>query len=320
MPGHADILDQQDSLKGSFLRAVGLHLGIAAIVAGWSYFQLGGRVEKWGDPKSLGGGAVSITPVSIPLPPKEGRVNQVANDTQSQAGFFSLKPEPKKAVKIPEPDAIAIGKKKKDEKSCAGAGDYATRLPTPKENQVIQPYRAGTDVAHVRAGAGWGWRRFGLDQPVRCPIRLVRAALAGEGGAQLAFPRKPHARIQNRVSVLFEIRRDGSITNVRISQSSGNFSMDQSAQRAIIQSNPLPAISRRNTSGMSQLSSFGSVSNNNNEENYTHRRFATCSCDRCCSGCSGPHRCSNSRTGWEGLDGCARFPRCGGGSEPDGGL
>jgi protein TonB len=43
---------------------------------------------------------------------------------------------------------------------------------------------------------------------------------------------------------MFDIQRDGSIRNVRISQSSGNFAMDQSAQRAILMSNPLPALPR----------------------------------------------------------------------------
>jgi protein TonB len=52
------------------------------------------------------------------------------------------------------------------------------------------------------------------------------------------------SRLRNRVSVMFDIQRDGSIRNVRISQSSGNFAMDQSAQRAILMSNPLPALPR----------------------------------------------------------------------------
>jgi protein TonB len=52
------------------------------------------------------------------------------------------------------------------------------------------------------------------------------------------------ARIRNRVAVTFEIARNGSIRNVRVTQSSGNFAMDQSAQRAIMQSNPLPELPR----------------------------------------------------------------------------
>jgi protein TonB len=52
------------------------------------------------------------------------------------------------------------------------------------------------------------------------------------------------ARIRNKVAVMFEIMRDGSIRNVKVSQSSGNFALDQSAQRAILMSNPLPPLPR----------------------------------------------------------------------------
>jgi protein TonB len=52
------------------------------------------------------------------------------------------------------------------------------------------------------------------------------------------------AGIRNRVAVTFEILRNGSIRNVRVTQSSGNFAMDQSAQRAILMSSPLPELPR----------------------------------------------------------------------------
>jgi protein TonB len=42
--------------------------------------------------------------------------------------------------------------------------------------------------------------------------------------------------------VSFVINRDGSIKNVRITSSSGNLSWDNAGLRAIMSSNPLPAL------------------------------------------------------------------------------
>ena len=43
-------------------------------------------------------------------------------------------------------------------------------------------------------------------------------------------------------SVSFTVARDGSIHNVRITESSGNHSWDNAGLRAIMASNPLPAL------------------------------------------------------------------------------
>ena len=243
MPGHVDILDQKEPLGGPFLRSVGLHAGIVALVLGWSHFQLG-RVERWGDPKSLGGGAVSITPVSIPLPAREGVVNHVANDTESQVPA-PPKPEPKPAIKQPEPDAIAIkgrNQKQKPEARPPAPQKY-TNVPQPKENQLYS--RAGqalTSPLYAQAPGGGGvgsgsqspfGARFGWYE------QLLRERVARNWRSQ-----DLDARIRNRVAVTFDIMRDGTIGNVHVTTSSGNFQLDQSAQRAILQSNPLPALPR----------------------------------------------------------------------------
>ncbi len=42
--------------------------------------------------------------------------------------------------------------------------------------------------------------------------------------------------------VSFTIMRDGSVKNVRISQTSGDSSLDNSGLRAVLNSNPMPAL------------------------------------------------------------------------------
>jgi TonB family protein len=48
--------------------------------------------------------------------------------------------------------------------------------------------------------------------------------------------------VHNPVIVTFDILRNGSIQNARVTRSSGNFAADQSAQRAILMSNPFPPL------------------------------------------------------------------------------
>ena len=244
MAAHVDILDERDSARGAFLRSVGLHLALAGIIVAWSALKLSGRIERWGDPKALGGGSVAITPVnSIPMETRRGRVNPVANDTESQVPSAPVKPEPKRAP-VPEPDAIAI--KGRNAKKTAPKEQTArsyTPLAKPNPNQVYSSTgQALTTPMYSRAPGGGGvgsgagspfGQRFGWYE------QLLRERVASNWRSQ-----DLDSRIRNRVAVTFEIARNGQVRNVRVTQSSGNFAMDQSAQRAILMSNPLPELPR----------------------------------------------------------------------------
>src|SRR5262245_56662769 len=111
MQFHPDILDEHDPLRRSLLGSVGLHAGIALLATGYYWMGIGSSISRWGDPNSLGGGAVGITPVDkVPLPQRQGRLNPLANDTESQVPS-APKPEPKKS-QAPDPDAVALKTKK----------------------------------------------------------------------------------------------------------------------------------------------------------------------------------------------------------------
>ncbi len=52
----------------------------------------------------------------------------------------------------------------------------------------------------------------------------------------------PRIQTAPTVIVTFEIQRSGSITNVRVLQSSGNRALDYSAQRAVFEAGPFPPL------------------------------------------------------------------------------
>lgn len=245
MAGHVEVLDERESIRGAVLRSIGLHLGIAALAIGWAAVKDGGRIERWGDPNSLGGGAVGITPVAtIPLPQREGRINRVANDTESQVPAPPPKPQPKPAAPPkPAPDAIPLKSRSPQRTPAPQQERKYSSVPDPKPNQVYsRTGQALTSPMFSQAPGGGGvgsgstspfGNRFGWYE------QLLRERVARNWRSQ-----ELDARIQTKVAVTFEILRNGTVRNARVSQSSGNFAMDQSALRAILQSSPLPELPR----------------------------------------------------------------------------
>src|ERR1700679_2462726 len=126
MQQHADILDQQESLGGPFVQSLLLHAAIAgALIVSTITFAHSHQV--WGSTNTGAGTAVAINSVkTIPLPSRAGRINPVANDTESQVPQ-APKPEPKKQVQVPDADAIALKSR------------FAKKQPKPEVSQKWHP-------------------------------------------------------------------------------------------------------------------------------------------------------------------------------------
>src|ERR1700691_6292523 len=102
MQPHADILDQRESLGGPLVQSLLLHAAIAgALIVSSITFKH--SHEVWGSANTSAGTAVAINSVkSIPLPSRAGKINPVANDSESQVPEESApKPEPQKQVEAP---------------------------------------------------------------------------------------------------------------------------------------------------------------------------------------------------------------------------
>jgi periplasmic protein TonB len=191
----------------------------------------------------LGGGAVGITPVDkIPLPSRQGRVNPVANDTESQVPS-PPKPQPKKA-QTPDPDAIAL--KTKNARQAAKERESPQRytpLKDPKPNQVYSSTGQAVTSPMFSQAPGGGGVGSGSSSPFGYRLawyeQLLRDTVARNWRSQ-----ELDSSIRNKVAVTFDIMRDGTIKNIRVTTPSGNFALDQSAQRAILMSNPLRPLPR----------------------------------------------------------------------------
>src|SRR5208283_6226918 len=106
MPGHADILDQADSLNKPLLGSLALHAAIFATLLLWGVV-ISGHHESWGDVNSGGPGSIAINVVNkIPLPSRSGIVNPLANPTESAVPTPPPAAKAKKLAHAEEPDAI----------------------------------------------------------------------------------------------------------------------------------------------------------------------------------------------------------------------
>jgi periplasmic protein TonB len=233
---------ETDSLRPRLVRSAMVHaIGLLAL-AGYSYLQ--GRVDSFGDPNINGGGSVMIQPVnSIPIPSPRGPVQPVANDTQSQV------PEPPKPEKVkpqvkkpppPDPDAISLRSKKKDSpKKVEPAPTRVTKQPEPI-NQVYSQSGARTSspMFTVQGSGGVG---LGESNPFGNRFGYYAAAVRQQVArnwrtGDIALNTAPS------VIVTFDVKRDGSVSNVKVAQSSGNAQLDRSCQRAVIDASPLPPL------------------------------------------------------------------------------
>lgn len=249
MPSHADILDRPEPLSRPFWTSFTLHL---LVLGGLSAGALiNGNHLNMGSPTGGGIGGVMVNPVSsIPLPNRGGPENPVANDTKSQV---PTPPAPKEKVKpVPKakavlPDAIPLKSDK------APAKRQAEAQPQPQVNKYRdqQKYndsqlysspgqRLSSPMYQVPGGGG-----VGLGDS--SPFGEQFGAYANIIRDNIARNWRPVSAARTAgvpsVSVTFTIQRDGSVTNVKISRTSGIETMDFSAQRAVLDAKlpPLPA-------------------------------------------------------------------------------
>ena len=246
MSSRTDILDEQQPLGKWFAASVIFHVSMAAsvLLAGWigahSTLQLG-------DPSGGGIGAVSVTPVTqIPLPSRSGPVNPVANQTESRVPEPLPKEQPKPEVKEPPPDAIPLKSKrapKQPSRAQSAPNKFRAKQVDP-ENQLHST--AGQAMVSPMYGmVGGGGVSLGNNSPFGQQYgwyaNLLRDKVARNWRTGELDPRLHSAP---QVVVTFTIERDGSVpaSSVRVAQRSGNPAVDYSAQRAILDSIPFPAL------------------------------------------------------------------------------
>jgi protein TonB len=188
-------------------------------------------------------GSVGVDMVkSIPIPRRQGPINPLANDTTS---VVPQAPEPvvkaEKQVKAQPENAIPIPDKIDKHRKVVAEPKVQSlfRPPEPyKNNQVYShvPQAAVSPMYGMKGSAG---------------IDLSPESVLGtKYGAWTTLMRDRIAEHWNRsnlhtsqkCAVSFTIARSGTVTNVHVSQPSGDSLLNTSAERAVLDANPLPSL------------------------------------------------------------------------------
>src|SRR6516164_11807800 len=233
-------MSRLDRLRGSLLVSAVLHVLLGALALGYTALSLG-RGVGWGNPWA--GSSTQVNVVNslpgIPLPaPLLATPNTLATENP---GLYQKEPEPK-----PEPP--------KDAEEIPKFQDSVKPNPTVNVNKRIQKETLPPPPNAIPTGEGGR------------PSTTYGQFVNDEGSGGLAFGDKMFGErygwyvdaARNRISsnwlvstisanvlsarrayVRFDILRDGTITNVELTQSSGSPEVDRSALRAIYASNPL---------------------------------------------------------------------------------
>jgi len=212
------------------------------------------RGELWGE--NSGGSATSLRLVaSVPLPPPTiSTTNRVANEepglhypepAQPKAKP-APKPEPEKAIELPDRRQKQTPKRPPAPPPQREAFLHDPMRNLPQTNEI--PYGAGGPAQgpfggfQTNSGVG-GFQFSGSAGDFGTRYGWYVTAMRNKISSNwLQGTVDPNIRVAPRVYVTFQILRDGQIVNTQLIASSGILSLDQSALRAIADSNPLPSL------------------------------------------------------------------------------
>ena len=230
----------RDGLRGSLLVSIGLHGLLGALALGYTALRLG-RGVGWGNPWAGSSARVNVVNSlpGIPLPaPLLATPNTLATENP---GLYQKEPEPKpeppkNAEEIPtfqdslKPNpAVRVNKRIQKETMPPPLNAIPTGeggRPSITYGQFVNDEGSGgLAVGDSMFGERYGW--------------YVDAARNRISSNWLMSTISPNILSARRAYVRFDILRDGTITDVQLTQSTGSPEVDRSALRAIYASSPL---------------------------------------------------------------------------------
>ena len=233
MAANADIFLEHGEWRKPLTWSAVLHVAITVGIVAYSLLVHTQRGEGWG--AGGGGEAMGVSMVStVPLPATQAQTqNVLANESK---GLTESKPQPVEKEK--EPDAIPIADRTSKKPKPATTASKEKPRPVEEESNVV-PFGQGGPVSGPYgtfsaggAKGGFGFTGGGGDFGNRYAwyVRVVQQKVSENW---LKYEVDPRIGAAQRVYVVFDIERTGRPTNVRVEQSSGVPSLDQSAVRAL---------------------------------------------------------------------------------------
>ncbi len=247
MATHITWTREQENTGGGLAGSVLLHLGIAGLIVAWTFLEPS-RGDRWGENASTAGAIQASMVSALPLPPTQRyqENSMLTSDAPSPA------PVTAKEVTQPPPkaDEVPIPAKKTIAKVAEKPTPVAVKHPQPVP---VQPTKAPTGetpgiqiaeamsvkVQNGTASVSVQDRTFG--SRYAWYVQIINSTVAKEWYTAEADPRTSGGK---RVTLLFDITREGAPVNVRVETRSGSPTLDSSALHAVQRVEgfgPLPA-------------------------------------------------------------------------------
>ena len=237
------------SLKKYFSYSVFFHIALTALLLIGVWAERSG--ESWGGVGTLGDSSVRVNLVApsagIPMPPDINPTESQVVDPTKGLNVEEPKPKPPEPIK----DATNIPKFDKEKPLPPSKKSKVFEPKTPPPQNAV-PYGKGGTMDNMSgysttpgplnggvAATGQGGGDFAARYAWY--VESVRRAV-NQNWMQNTIDPGVRAARRAKTTVTFTINRDGSVKNIRIAESSGNRSMDDSAQRALLSIDHFPAL------------------------------------------------------------------------------
>jgi periplasmic protein TonB len=252
---------QREGLRGSLVISVLFHAGLGLFLIVYPLLHFG-HVMGWGNDQ---GTAIRVNVVStlpgIPLP--HPTLETRSTVVRQNPGLYEAEPQarlqpPPNAVELPkfknlsklilpvrikEPNKLALQPlrqvlvNKRIQKQPVMTPPNA--IPTGAQGSPAMNYGQQIAVANTTGKLVFNGGNFGTQYGWY--VQAVRNRISNNWLLSLIDPSVLQAR---RVYVEFDIERNGEVTGLHITQSSGYPEIDRSAERAVLASNPFDALPR----------------------------------------------------------------------------
>jgi protein TonB len=227
-----DIAPSDGRFVGGYVGSFALHAAVAALVLGCAWLFHG---QSWGNAGGTSGAVQASMVDALPLPPKQAinPDNVLATDAPSPAPITSTA----HTVEAPQPDAIAIPTKSAKPLKTADQATPAPPLhPQPGKvdpNKVQTGKATGLNIAMSATQTSAGTFNVGTDSAFGTRfayyVQQIQQKIASEWYTGMLDPQAAG----HRVYITFQVERDGSLTNIRLSQRSGDATLDSTALNAV---------------------------------------------------------------------------------------
>lgn len=237
---HVNLLEEPEHLGAPFAFSILFHAAVAALLIGMAVLQVERKSELMGDLNP--GAGVAVTAVkTIPILQKQGEINRLANNTETVVPQAPLKlreqrpeqkPQPQRAIELPTEKPLKMQPKPLSPTPYRPRQDYQRNQVFSRTPPALVSPNIGLQGA---GGVGLGPRSpFGYQ--FSAYAQQIRDLISSKWN-QSGIAASPTAV----ATVSIHIARDGSVQITQV-ETSGNYSLDTSAKRAVLDADPLPPL------------------------------------------------------------------------------